>query len=616
MRPISGTRPPSPTGSSLATWGTGSSPCSSRRLASPSGHALVVRILGGVLPLFEQIAVSFAVGVYLFYLGSTLGGLLGLYGATFFFALPLALVAAGARPTLRHARRAVRHLRGAWRRSPRRSPWGLLVYAVGGLGLLLVYFAILTPNNVGFDGRWQHVALAEHYVALGAIRRFPEGWYFGTQPHLAALLYAWALLLPAGGLADRIELAAHLEMTIFVFTLPGVTAIFRRLVRPAGGPLAFYRYAWAARFLFPGVLLYDSSLCLGADHVAAVFAAPIFLLLLRAWPRLAPRACVLLAITLAGALLTKYTAGLLLVVPAIAVFMVRAVGLGLPALLRRVGAPSLRTVCAGPLAALVCIVVATAPHWATNAAWYGDPIYPLLHAHLTPHPWTADSANRLDVGLASMLWRPERSLAGVARTLGVLATFSFVPNDWPGFHGTTPVFGSLFTLCLAALPFLRGTRRLWGLYGLTHVGIFVWYWTHHQDRYLQTALPWMAAATAAVLALLWQRGGAVRVAACGLAALQIVWGAGVYFIPAHVYLGVPAKAVIDLFSRPRGRADPGRFVFSDPFVAIGRALPPKAGARAASLTNGGAAPRHRKASVSDCPYHQGGISYQCTPEPR
>src|SRR5262249_43629741 len=96
-----------------------------------SGHALVRRILGGrALPVLEPLVVASAAGVSLFFLGSLLGGLLGLYGRAFFFALPIALIAVGARSSFRLARRAILHLRGASRRFPRPSPWGFVVHAL------------------------------------------------------------------------------------------------------------------------------------------------------------------------------------------------------------------------------------------------------------------------------------------------------------------------------------------------------------------------------------------------------------------------------------------------------------------------------------------------------
>src|SRR6185369_3398562 len=105
------------------------------------------------------------------------------------------------------------------------------------------------------------------------------------------------------------------------------------------------------------------------------------------------------------------------------------------------------------------------------------------------------------------------------------------------------------------------------LFAATHLGVFVWYWTHHQDRYLQAALPWMAAATAAVLALVWRQGVGPRVAMGALVALQIVWGLDVYFMPAHAFVSVPAKAVIDLVSRAPGKPPKDRLAFAgDGFV--------------------------------------------------
>jgi hypothetical protein len=576
-----------------------------------SGHAVVVRVLGGrVLPLFEHLAVSFAAGVYVFALGSMLGGVLHAYGGVFFFALPLVLVAAGARPSFRYARRAARHLGGAWRRSTRPPAWSLLVHGFGLVSLLLVYFALLTPNNVAFDSRWYHLALAEHYALTGAVQRSPEGSMIAAGPQLASYLYTWAFLLPRGRLFDHIELAAHLELTVFVVALLGIPALVRRLLPARVGGSA-YRYAWVARFLFPGMFLYDSSLCLGADHVAAAFAAPIYLLLLRAWKDLAPRTCVLLALALSGAVLTKYTAALLLVVPAALAVVARAIVLAVRVPIHRGEA---RAFYAGPLAALGAGLVLTAPHWAKNLIWYGDPLYPALHRLFKPRPWTADSGARFDIGFANTAyWPAQHNLAGLSKTLTALVDFSFIPNDWNRFHGATPVFGSLFTISLVTLPFLKNGRRLWGLFAATHLSIFAWYWVNHEDRYLQAVLPWMTGATAAALALVWREGRAARLTGGALVALQIVWGADVYFMPGHAFVGVPAKATISLLSHASGQVDKDRLAFADRFVAIGQALPPGAKALIHEFHPhlGINAP-----TVTDCPYHQGGISYLRTPTPR
>lgn len=579
-----------------------------------SGHALVRRVLGGrVLPVHEHIVVSFVAGLYLFFLGMFAGGLLGAYKGWFFTTLPALLIAAGAGPSWRYASRLARHVRAARRRAAP-SPWWVIgAAAFGAFMLALVYLPILTPNNAAFDSRWYHLGIAEHYAAEGAMRRFPEGWFIGAAPHLASFLYTWAFLLPKALTFDRIELAAHLELTIFLFGVLGIPALFRRLTRSLDvGPQA-HRVAWVARFLFPGILLYDSSLCLGADHIASAFAAPIYLLLIRAYRDLAPRVCLLLALALTGALLTKYTGALLLVAPALIVIPLRAVWLGVQRARRR-GDPLPHPFWAGPVLALAAGVILTAPHWLKNLAWYGDPLYPVLHAKLHPRPWTADSATRFEIGfMQSQLWKPERDWNGLKTTLKALFTFSFLPNDWEKFHGQSPVFGSLFTFCIGLLPFLKRTKRLWGIFLATHLGVFIWFWTNHQDRYLQAILPWMAASTAAVLALAWRHGIAVRLAASALVVLQVIWGMDVYLMPAHIYVSVPVRAVIDLFSRTPGKPGKDRLVFNDPISGVGKTMP-----RGAKVllhdwhTHLGLG----VPVVNDCPLHQGGISWVRTPTTR
>jgi hypothetical protein len=37
-----------------------------------------------------------------------------------------------------------------------------------------------------------------------------------TNPHLATFVYLFAFMLPVGQLFDRVELAAHLEFTVFI----------------------------------------------------------------------------------------------------------------------------------------------------------------------------------------------------------------------------------------------------------------------------------------------------------------------------------------------------------------------------------------------------------------
>jgi hypothetical protein len=301
-------------------------------------------------------------------------------------------------------RRYVRHVR--YRASGRKARSALqsLIWIFGLLVLAMIYFKLLTPENAQFDARWKHLALAEQYAHLGFIPRFGEGWTVATNPHLASMLYTWAFLLPKARLFDQVELAAHMEFTCLLWTLATIPAAVRLLV-----PGVRANSSWVARLLFPGVLLYDSSLACGADHIAAFFALPIFICLLRALPDLQPGRCALLGLMMAGAAMPKLTAGIFLIpVPALvvaAVFVWRAIR-------------ERRVLWKGPAAAAVVALGATGYFWLRNWIWYGDPLYPSLHEYLTLRPWTPDSANLFQWGYKEFqFWRPPQNWEGVKQAL-------------------------------------------------------------------------------------------------------------------------------------------------------------------------------------------------------
>lgn len=498
-----------------------------------------VRVLGLVLPRFERTVIAFAFGVYSYFLAMFVGGCEKLYGPHFATALPLLLGGVGAWNQRRRLRRLWPFLRRIVNTPIRiHSPVSLMVAAFGVVGLALVYLPILTPNNASADARWYHLSLAEHYVAAGGIARFPEGATVGAFPQLATLLYTWAFMLPRTTLFDRVEIAAHLEFLLFVVTLLAIGVLSARMIgrRRIG-------VTWAAVFLFPGIFLYDSNLSLGADHVLAFWAPVIFLVLLRVWKRLDRNHCLALAILLAGACLTKYQAGCL-VVPVLFAVTIRAVHLGsLPDC-------AARGVVRRALWAICLLLALTAPHWAKNAYWYGDPLFPLLHKYFPARPWGNEATEYFNTVFSYNFWLPEGSLLERLReTALAMVAFSFKPHTWEGFHGDVPVFGSLFTLTSLCIPFLPRARRLWGLLACTYGALLVWYLGSHFDRYLQAILPWMAAATAALIERLLASGSLVRVATCTLVGLQVVWGSDIPFIPTHVILHAPPyKAVIDLFS--------------------------------------------------------------------
>jgi hypothetical protein len=172
------------------------------------GHLVLQRVLRQRLRLDQHLMFAFATGVLLFHLGMVAGGVLQLFGWVFSLIWPLGLVGAGGPSLVAHLRPRVTRL---WRHAERQTPrqrLGLACLAAFGIaGVGMLYFLILTPDNIAYDARWYHLPLAEQYAVHGGIRRFEEGWYQSTFPHLSSFLYSWAFQVPGTILFDRLELA-------------------------------------------------------------------------------------------------------------------------------------------------------------------------------------------------------------------------------------------------------------------------------------------------------------------------------------------------------------------------------------------------------------------------
>jgi hypothetical protein len=516
------------------------------------GHVLVRALAPWKLDLRERLVLGFAAGALVFGTLMFVAGITGLFGGAVFVLLPLALIAFAGPRAFRDLFPEVRLALARAQQAPRPPVWWSFIVGLGALAVFLVYLPILTPANVSYDSRWYHLAIAEHYAADGAIRPFPEGLLAGTYPELATLIYTWAFLSPWGDLFDRIELAAHLEFAVFLVTLAGIPALVRQLV-----PGSDARWSWAAFFLFPAIFVYDSELCCGADHIAALFAVPIFLALFRAWPTLEPRASALVGIFVSGALSTKYTAVSLAVGPVVAV-VVRALRIG-----------ALR----GLACFVATVVVVTSQQWLRNWVFYGDPVYPMLASWFHPRPWTVDSAAWYRTFQETNSIPGTLLVSGPRDLLRILTTFSFEVHDFPDFHGKVPVFGSLFTIATVALLFLRGVRRIWALVLATYAGLTFWALLSPQDRYLQALLPWMVCVTVATLVLTWRVGWPARAAVCALVAVQMVWAGDIYFLPSHGMTRVaPVRAAIDLIGSRYGANGP-RLTPLEGWPEIGRNLP-------------------------------------------
>ncbi len=580
-------------------------------LACFSGGYAIVRGLRLGLPLRQQVLFAFASGVLAFALGIFFIGLARGLGPVSFFAWPAAMMAAGGPGCWRLGRRAWRRLRRARARPGllRPSPLGYALVVFGAICVLALYLNVLTPFNLAYDARWYHIAVAEHYAADHAVARFPEGWFQGAVPQLASYIYTWAFTLPGASLFTHVELATHLEMVLFLATLAGLPLLVRwllgsiRAATSSSGSLA--SFSWVALFLFPGVLVYDSTLSGAADHVLAFWAIPIFLAAARLCRRWTTADAVLLGLMCSGAALTKYQAIYLLVPIAIAI-SVTTVIVGWRG--RRV-----RTAFAPPIMLAGTVLVLTAVHWLKNLVWYGDPIYPALYKHLSLRPWNPDADPVFNLQPAGFMVDGTFGHK-LGETLQAVATFPFRAHDWPLFHRDWPVFGFLFTILAPMVLVLRGARRLRLLTGATLLAVGVWYWTMHQDRYLQALVPWMAAAVAAVIWRLWRAGRVPRVSVACLIALQLVWAGDHYALSRHAMLGQqPMRMTMDLLSGGFDGHTSERFRVPTDLVAAGSALPTRARAlfHEQHLRLGLGRP-----IVTDARGTQGAISYKRMRSPR
>jgi hypothetical protein len=509
------------------------------------GHAVLQVLPAQLLRVRERLVFDFAVGTLAFAVLLFVAGLFGWLRGPFAFVFPLLLAGIGAPNLFGYLRGVLRHSRQARRHTcVRPSPLRVAALVLGTLGLALVYLTIMVPDNAAFDALTYHLAMAEGWAAAGRIGAFPEGWFPGTIPHLASWLYTWPFTFAPLSPFLRIVLAAHLEFFLFMMTLASTPLLVEALCprRRAG-------LSWALYFLFPGLFLYDSSLGLAADHVLAFWAVPLALATRRTLGSWTSGRCALLGLMAAGAAMTKYQAIYLLVPVALVLFAD-----GARLLIRR--RRPLRFLWTGPVTLAVTWLLASAPHWLANALWYGNPVYPLFRKWFPwSHPWAAGwKGPTMDTG-----WTPGGPfISRLLETSKAVFTFSFVPHDWPNHHRDIPVFGFLFTLSLLMLPFVRGARRVWLLVAGTSLGVFIWYWTYHQDRYLQILLPWMVACTAAIFMLAWSSGRLVRIALALLVVLQLAWGGDVPFLPTHamVVKDVPLKQAITLLSSTfRGEAE-------------------------------------------------------------
>lgn len=413
---------------------------------------------------WERLNLGMALGVVAFVLVMYLAGALAWYGPVFAITLPVLFSTAAVGPLLRLMRREV--ARPLARLRLKLSPLSAGLWGFGLFATLLAYLQCATPDSISYDAAWSHLTVAADYAREGRIVPFiaetPK-----NLPHLASMLYAWNMMLPGYSEQALGWLSAqHTEFLLFLWTLSSTSCATRWIIGESGHRSG----TWALFFLFPGFFVYDSSMGGGSDHVAAFFAAPLFLSGLRAAKGLTLGAALLTGL-FAGALLHTKFQGLYLAAP-LAVLLTILWGYHLlrsARYPRTDGSPTTKERLLFPLLGVLGVVLSFGPHLVMNYWFYKNPVYPLL-PDLFPgtHPYIADfpvdpMREATDRG---PLW--DRLL----EALRLSAFFSFEPQY--SFLGKVPFFGSLFTLLTPiVLLFVRTKRLMVGL-ALAYAALFLW----------------------------------------------------------------------------------------------------------------------------------------------
>jgi len=539
------------------------------------GVWLTGRIVGeATLPPLEAAVTSVAVGTVGMGLLLYAAGFLGLLHTWLVLALAAVLLGVGARPLWRLGKRLAAE-RAALSRP--RTAFGrtLALVTIGWVAwsLTFLYLGAMTPDAINHDAAWYHLPTAADYARAGRIVPFAAD-YLRAMPHLMAVLYSWAFLVP--GLphpALRWMLVLHIEFSMVMWTLVGVAAGARWMLEGRRVPLL-----WAAFLLFPGIFVYDMHIGGSADHVLGMFTIPLFLTAIRAAERFETRRCLLFAILVAGAVLTKYQS-LYLLAGCTAILIPRWAWLlfrrGVPRLrLTAAALPARRALLVGPVVIVLAGLALTAPHFLKNIVFYKNPIYPFAQETFSgSQPSFANSAGMVRGLLTDSQGLPQGSLdERLWEAVKTFFTFSFEPHY--SFVGSLPVIGSLFTLLLPLALVVCGRRRIWAGVLFVFAGMMVWGTIQYADRYLQILTPLMAVVVGALLVRGWQLGWLARIALVPLVLLQVVWGGDIIFVDAWPRIQSAVNLIRSGFDSRRD--DESRFGFRTDERQLGKALPPNA----------------------------------------
>ncbi|MDX2018738.1 MAG: hypothetical protein SF187_00750 [Deltaproteobacteria bacterium] len=513
---------------------------------------------------WEVMALGFPIGLVIFSVGFYLLGYVRGFVPWVAVAWPVLLIVCGARSLWLQLRAPQPEQAAALTRA---LSLQLVMWLCGGMGVGLAYLGVLSPDSINYDAAWMHLVIAQDYARAGRVIPFYGDWV-KSVPHLASVLHTWDFVVPGLGQAKPLRwmMSLHTEFTVFVWTLVGIAAAVNMVVGRV------VRGAWTAMFLFPAILAYDSNMGGAADHILAVFAVPLVWFGMLVAKRFAWRLCAVWGCVAGGALLVKLQA--VYVIAPVASYLcvcwlVHVWRLWRGGALRaRVVAALFVRLATMPVLAMVVFAVHALPNWLVHH----NPLYPLAQdIFVHSRPRVAGAVTQVKYLFGDWQAHPPAELGTrLIEAVKLLWSFSFTPHY--SFQKNVPITGSLFTLCLPFLLFVRANRRVWSLAGFALAAVFAWAMTYWVDRNLQVFMPLLVVVTAVLLCLAWQTGRVAKAGVVVLVAMQLVAAGDVWFSGMDRIHG----AITLIRSSAEARADRRYATYRAPYITLGEALPPKA----------------------------------------
>jgi len=496
-----------------------------------AGGASVLRWLlrDRELPALEHLLFSMTVGVVLFVVVWNLGGFACLFRTWMAVVLPVALLALGwfGVPDLWRKLSAWR----AWR--PPATVFGRVAITIAvGWGLLclaFVYLEALPLDSINYDATWYHLPIAQDYAREGCVVPFPGDGH-KAYPHLTSLVHTWAFLVPLPAPVQlHWMLALHLEFVMVVWRIVGVAAAAHWMLCEEDR-----RGLWPFFFLFPSIFIYDQCIGGSADHFLGFFAVPMFLASVRALRQFDWRWGALVGIVAGGHVLTKYQA-VYMVAAVAGVFATRwlylVVQRGVLRLRKRPATadrlPPWRAMLLGPLSVIAFSALVSSPHFVKNVVYHSNPLFPYAGSVFpASHPKEPAAAYQVRKFPRGGPFAPKHQDDFAQRQLWgtqMFFTYSFHTAN-RDFTKHRPYMGSLFSLLLPCVLFVRRSRRILVGVAFAYGAFMAMANTALNDRYMLAFYDLFIAVAAALMVRVWQVGWLGRLAVIPVVALQLFWG--------------------------------------------------------------------------------------------